>query len=103
MISPPMIAPGIEVKPPRMTTGSAFNATSDSENWTPSLLPQITPATRATKPATLQTMIQMRFSGMPIDWAAWWSSATARSARPVDVFWKNRLSSATSAAAIAAA
>ena len=61
------------------------------------------PATSATKPATLHTMTQMRFSGMPIDCAAWWSSATARSARPVAVFWKNRLSSATSAAAISAA
>ena len=89
MISPPMIAPGTEVRPPRITTGSAFSATSDSENCTPSLLPQMMPATSATKPATLQTMTQMRFSGMPIDCAAWWSSATARSARPVAVFWKN--------------
>ena len=66
-----------------MTTGRAFRATSDSENCTPSLLPQMIPATRATKPATLQTMTQMRFSGMPMDCAAWWSSATARRARPV--------------------
>ncbi len=71
MISPPRIAPGIEVSPPRITTGSAFNATSDSENCTPSLLPQITPATSATTPATAQTMIQIRPSGMPIDCAAW--------------------------------
>jgi hypothetical protein len=39
----------------------------------------------------------MRLSGMPIDCAAWWSSATARSARPVEVFWKNTDSSATRA------
>ena len=52
MISPPMIAPGTEVRPPRITTGSAFSATSDSENCTPSLLPQMMPATSATKPAT---------------------------------------------------
>ena len=43
------------------------------------------PATTATNPATLQTMTQMCLSGMPIDCAAWWSSATARSARPVAV------------------
>ena len=103
MISPPMIAPGIDVRPPRITTGSAFSATSDSENCTPSLLPQMMPATSATKPATDQTMTQMRLSGMPIDCAAWWSSATARSARPVAVFWKNSASSATSTAAITAA
>ena len=43
-------------------------------------------------PATDQTMTQMRSSGMPIDCAAWWSSATARSARPVAVFWKKSAS-----------
>jgi hypothetical protein len=78
-----MMAPGTLVRPPRITTGSAFSATNDSENCTPSLLPQMMPATRATKPATLHTMTQMRFSGMPMLCAAWWSSATARSARPV--------------------
>jgi hypothetical protein len=41
----------------------------------------------------LQTITQMRLSGMPIDCAAWWSSATARSARPVPVFWKKAASS----------
>jgi len=98
-----MIAPGTEVSPPRITTGSAFRAISCSENCTPSLAPQIMPATSATKPATAQTMTQMRFSGMPIDCAAWWSSATARSARPVGVFWKNTARHITSSAAIAAA
>ena len=61
------------------------------------------PATSATTPATHHTMTQMRFSGMPMLCAAWWSSATARKARPVEVFWKNTLSSATSTAAISAA
>jgi hypothetical protein len=83
MISPPMMAPGTLVRPPRMTTGSAFSATGGQRELHPSLLPQMMPATSATKPATLQTMTQMRLSGMPIDCAAWWSSATARSARPV--------------------
>ena len=44
MISPPMIAPGTEVKPPRISTGSAFSASSESENCTPSLLPHTAPA-----------------------------------------------------------
>ena len=60
MISPPTMAPGTEVRPPRITSGRAFSATTDSENCTPSLLPQIIPATRATKPATHQTITQMR-------------------------------------------
>ena len=98
-----MMAPGTEVRPPRITTGKARSATVASENCTPSLLPQIMPATSATTPATHQTMTQMRLSGMPMDCAAWWSSATARRARPVEVFWKNTLSSATSRAAIRAA
>ena len=98
-----MIAPGTDVKPPKITTGSALSATVASENCTPSLLPQIIPATSATTPATHQTITQMRLSGMPMDCAAWWSSATARKARPVDVFWKNRLNAATSTAAIKAA
>ena len=101
--SPPMMAPGTEVRPPRITTGSAFSATCDSENCTPSLLPQMMPATSAAKPATDHTITQMRFSGMPIDCAAWWSSATARSARPVLVYWKKAASTPTSAAAISAA
>ena len=71
MISPPMMAPGIDVSPPRITTGKAFSATSESENWTPSLEPQMMPATSATKPATLQTTTQMCLSGMPTDCAAW--------------------------------
>ncbi len=91
------------MKPPRITTGSAFSAISDSENCTPSFEPQTMPATSATKPATVHTMTQMRFSGMPIDCAAWWSSATARNARPVGVFWKKIARASTSSAATAAA
>ena len=64
------MAPGTEVRPPRITTGSARSATVVSENWTPSLLPQIMPATRATTPATHQTMTQIRFNGMPMLCAA---------------------------------
>ena len=53
---------GIELK--------AARATSEIENCTPSLPPQITPATIAVTPATDHTMTQMRLSGMPIDCAA---------------------------------
>ena len=103
MISPPMIAPGTEVKPPRIRTGSAFSASSESENCTPSLLPHTAPATSATRPATSQTMNQIWLSGMPTDCAAAWSSATARSARPIRVRWKKIASPATSRPAMTAA
>ena len=98
-----MMAPGTEVRPPKITTGKARKATVAKENCTPSLLPQIMPATKATTPATHHTMTQMRLSGMPMDCAAWWSSATARRARPVPVFWKNTDNKATNSAAISAA
>ena len=58
-------APGTEVNPPRISTGSAFNAIRARENCTPSLLPHMMPATSATMPATAQTMTQICFSGMP--------------------------------------
>eukprot|EP00952_Eustigmatos_sp_NYUAD-ZCMA_P004135 18178-Eustigmatos_ZCMA.PRE.1 len=70
MISPPMIAPGTEVSPPRITTGRALSASVVNENCTPSFDPQITPATSAVTPATNHTITQMRLSGMPIDCAA---------------------------------
>ena len=65
-----MMAPGIDVKPPRMSTGSAFSATKASENCTPSLEPHMMPATSATKPATAQTITQIVRKGMPTDCAA---------------------------------
>src|SRR6267378_1655305 len=61
------------------------------------------PPTMATSPATDHTMIQMVLSGMPIDSAASWSSATARSARPMRVRWKNTASTPTRTAEVAAA
>ena len=70
MISPPTIAPGIEVKPPSISTGSALSAISDSENCTPDLAPHMMPATSATKPASDQTKIQMKLSETPTDNAA---------------------------------
>ena len=70
MMRPPTIAPGTEVNPPRIRTGSAFRAMSDSENCTPALAPHMTPAASATRPETDQTTTQIVFSGMPIDSAA---------------------------------
>ena len=60
MIRPPMMAPGTEVRPPRITTGSARSASVVSENCTPSLEPQMIPATSAVMPATNHTITQMR-------------------------------------------
>ena len=71
MISPPTIAPAIDSKPPRISTGSALSAVKVSAYCTPFLTPHITPATRATKPATAQTIAQMCCSGMPTASAAW--------------------------------
>src|SRR6266566_4906768 len=103
MISPPTTAPGTEVKPPRIRTGSALSATSDRLNCTPLLAPHMIPATIATIPATDQTISQIVLSGMPIESAASWSSATARSARPTRVRWKKTPRTATRTAAVSAA
>src|SRR5437899_933928 len=103
MISPPTIAPGTDVKPPRMRTGSDLSAMSDRLNCTPLLAPHMIPATIATIPATDQTIIQIVLSGMPIESAASWSSATARSARPMRVRWKKTASTATRTADVTAA
>ena len=46
------MAPGTEVKPPRIRTGRAFSAMSERLNCTPLLAPHMTPATMATRPAT---------------------------------------------------
>ena len=86
MISPPTIAPATDSKPPRISTGRAFRAMKVSAYCTPLRAPHMRPATSATKPATAQTMAQICRSGMPTARAAWWSSATARSARPMRVF-----------------
>ncbi len=61
------------------------------------------PVTSATMPAVNHTMTQIWFSEMPTDSAALWLSATARSARPMRVFWKKKASSAIITAAISAA
>src|SRR5262245_1138003 len=103
MMRPPAMAPGTEVKPPRISTGSALSAMSDRLNCTPLLAPHMTPATIATSPATDHTTVQMVRSGMPSESAASWSSATARRARPMAVFWKNSASTVTMTAAVMAA
>jgi len=103
MMSPPTIAPGMESKPPRISTGSAFSATNVSANWTPLRAPQSSPATSATAPATAHTIAQICCNGMPTASAAWWSSATARNARPIRVRLKNSASTVTRSAATPAA
>ncbi len=92
------MAPGTEVKPPRMSTGSALSAMSERLNCTPLLAPHMMPAAMATRPATDHTTTQMVLSGMPMLSAASWSSATARRARPMRVRWKNTARTATSTA-----
>ena len=57
----------------------------------------------ATSPATDHTTTQMVFSGIPMESAASWSSATARSARPIRVRWKKVARMETSTAAVTAA
>ena len=64
------MAPGMEVKPPRISTGSAFSATSATENCTPSFDPHMIPATSATMPAADHTTTQIHSSGIPTDIAA---------------------------------
>ena len=85
MISPPTMAPGIDVSPPRISTGSAFSAMICSENDTSERAPHMMPVASATMPAANQTITQICSSEMPTDSAAWWLSATARSARPMRV------------------
>ena len=97
------MAPGTEVKPPRMRTGSALSAIKDRLNCTPLFAPHMIPVAMATIPATDQTMTQMVLSGIPMESAASWSSATARNARPMRVFWKKTARIATSTAEVIAA
>src|SRR5712691_5645811 len=103
IISPPTIAPGIEVRPPRINTGKALRAMSERLNCTPLLAPHMMPPTRATMPATDQTVTQIVWRGIPTAVAAWWSSATARRALPILVFWDKKASTATRVAAVTAA
>ena len=85
MISPPTMAPGIEVSPPRINTGSALSAMICSENDTSERAPHMMPVASATTPAANQTITQICSSEIPTESAAWWLSATARSARPMRV------------------
>ena len=61
------------------------------------------PVVIATMPAANQTMTQICSSEMPTESAALWLSATARSARPMRVFWKKIASVATITEAMTAA
>ena len=86
-----------------MSTGSALSAMICRPNDTSERAPHMMPVTSATSPAVNQTTTQIWLSEMPTDSAALWLSATARSARPMRVLWKNTASAATIRPAIAAA
>ena len=103
MISPPTMAPGTEVKPPRISTGRALSAVSVSANCTPLREPHSMPATRATKPATPHTTAQICCSGMPQRQSRL-AVVRHRAQRTADlVTWKNSASAPTSTLAMAAA
>ena len=97
------MAPGMEVRPPRISTGSAFSAITSSAKDTSERAPHMMPVTSATMPAANQTITQIWFREMPTESAALWLSATARSARPMRVYWKKKPSTAIISAAITAA
>ena len=103
MINPPTIAPGTEVKPPKISTGSAFKAITCRPNDTSERAPHMMPVTKATMPAVNHTITQIWLSEIPTDKAALWLSATARKARPIRVFWKNTASATIITTAITAA
>ena len=91
------------MKPPRISTGSALSAMISSANDTSERAPHMMPVASATMPAANHTITQICSSEMPTESAAWWLSATARSARPMRVFWKNTPSAATITEAMIAA
>ena len=61
------------------------------------------PVASATTPAANHTITQIYSSEIPTESAARWLSATARSARPMRVFWKKTASVATISEAMIAA
>ena len=70
MMSPPTMAPGTEVNPPRMSTGSALSAITWRAKETSERAPHMIPVASATMPAANQTMTQIWLSEMPTDKAA---------------------------------
>ena len=92
-----MIAPGTEVRPPRITTGSAFSATSDSENCTPELAAPDDAGDQRDEagdaPDDDPDAVQRDADGLRRLVVV--GHRAQRAARST-VFWKNRLSSATS-------
>jgi hypothetical protein len=59
MMRPPTMAPGIDVKPPRIRTGKAFRAMICNANDTSERAPHMMPVTSATIPAANQTVTQI--------------------------------------------
>ena len=97
------MAPGMDVNPPRISTGKALSATTSRAKDTSERAPHIIPVTSATIPAANQTITQICCNVMPTDIAAWWSSATARRARPIFDLLKNTVRPVTMSAAMTAA
>ena len=97
------MAPGIEVNPPRISTGNALSAMICSAKETSERAPHMMPVASATMPAVNHTITQICSSEMPTESAALWLSATARNARPTRVLWNTTPSVATMTSAIAAA
>ena len=65
------MAPGTEVKPPRISTGSALSAMICSAKDTSERAPHMMPVASATMPAVNQTITQICSSEMPTESAAW--------------------------------
>src|SRR4029434_8967269 len=100
--TPPMIAPGIESRPPRMTTGNTLKPTSARFTSTPSRLPQRMPPSADTMPVMAHATPKYRSTSMPIAIATCWLSATARIAMPLRDFKKNQPNPARNARLTAA-
>src|SRR5262245_2821695 len=86
---PPMMAPGIESRPPRITTGKTLKPTRARFTSTPSMLPHRTPPSAETMPVMAQASPKYRSTSMPTAMATCWLSATARMAMPLRDFRKN--------------
>src|SRR5262245_34735812 len=87
---PPMIAPGMESSPPRMTTGNTLKPTSARFTSTPSRLPQRMPPSADTMPVMAHATPKYRSTSMPMAMATCWLSATARIAMPLRDRRKNQ-------------
>src|SRR6185436_9081069 len=87
---PPTIAPGMESRPPRMTTGNTLKPTRARFTSTPMMFPQMMPPSAETMPVIAHARPKYRSTLMPMAMATCWLSATARMAMPLRDFTKNQ-------------